>query len=151
MAIFMAGHIVQVGTPEEVYRRPLSTAVAGFLGNPPMNLLDAVLDGNRLEFAGTCVSLPRRIDGFCGPVTVGIRPADIGFAEDGIRGTVELAELLGDDMIVDLRVGATLLKARQILNRRFAEGETVRLAIDWRRAHFFDPTGPRLDLAYAAE
>ena len=143
--------IVQVGTPEAVYRRPVSTAVAGFLGSPPMNLLDAVLDGDRLEFAGTCVSLPRRIDGFRGPVTVGIRPADIGFAEDGIPGTVELAELLGDDMIVDLRVGGTLLKARQMLNRRFAEGETVRLAVDWRRAHFFEPTGPRLNLAYVAE
>ena len=151
MAIFMAGRIVQVGSPEEVYRRPVSTAVAGFLGSPPMNLVEAMLDGDRLELAGTCVSLPRRIDGFRGPVTVGIRPADIGFAEDGIPGTVELAELLGDDMIVDLRVGGTLLKARQMLNRRFAEGETVRLAVDWRRAHFFEPTGPRLNLAYVAE
>ena len=95
--------------------------------------------------------MPRRIDGFRGPVIVGIRPADIGFTEDGIPASVELAELLGDDMIIDLRVGAALLKARVMLNRIFAEGEAVRLAVDWRRVHFFDPAGPRLDLAFGAE
>src|SRR5581483_3636697 len=101
MAIFMAGRIVQVGTPEEVYRRPTSTAVAGFLGSPPMNLIPAVLDGDRLQFAGVSATLPRRIEGFTGQVVVGVRPADIGFAADGIPATVELAELLGDDMILD--------------------------------------------------
>jgi ABC-type sugar transport system ATPase subunit len=151
MAIFMAGRIVQVGTPEEVYRRPISTAVAGFLGSPPMNLIDATLDGDRLEFAGARVTLPRRIEGLHGPVVVGVRPADIGFAADGIPATVELAELLGDDMILDLRVGDTLLKARLMLNRRFAEGEAVRIAFDWNRLHFFDPAGLRLDPAYGAE
>jgi len=151
MAIFMAGRIVQVGTPEEVYRRPRSTAVAGFLGSPPMNLIDATLDGDRLEFAGVSVTLPRRIEGFRGPLVVGVRPADIGFAADGVPATVELAELLGDDMILDLRVGDTLLKARLMLDRRFAEGEAVRIAFDASRLHFFDPAGPRLDLAYGAE
>jgi ABC-type sugar transport system ATPase subunit len=150
MAIFMAGRIVQVGTPEEVYRRPISTAVAGFLGSPPMNLIDATLDGDRLEFAGVSVLLPQRIEGFQGPLAVGVRPADIGFPDDGIPATVELAELLGDDMILDLRVGDTLVKARLMLNRRFSEGEAVRIAFDWNRLHFFDPAGPRLDLAYGA-
>jgi multiple sugar transport system ATP-binding protein len=150
MAIFMAGRIVQVGTPEQVYRRPVSTAIASFLGSPPMNLLDATLDGERLEFAGIGVSLPWRVHGFRGPVIVGIRPADISFAEDGIPATVELAELLGDDVIIDLRVGATLLQARVMLNRRFAEGEVVRLDVDWSRVHFFDPAGLRLDLARGA-
>jgi multiple sugar transport system ATP-binding protein len=150
LAIFMAGRIVQVGTPEEVYRRPTSTAVAGFLGSPPMNLIPATLDGDRLEFAGASVSLPRPIDGFQGKLVIGVRPADIGFASDGIPATVELAELLGDDMILDVRVGDTLVKARTMLNRRFAEGEPVRIAFDWNRLHFFDPEGPRLDLAYSA-
>ena len=54
-------------------------------------------------------------------------------------------------MIIDLRVGAALLKARVMLNRIFAEGEAVRLAVDWRRVHFFDPAGPGLDLAFGAE
>jgi multiple sugar transport system ATP-binding protein len=148
MAIFMAGRIVQVGTPEDVYRRPSSTAVAGFLGSPPMNLLNATLDGDRLEFAGISARLPRRIGEFRGPVVIGVRPADIGFAEDGIPATVELAELLGDDMILDLRVGDTMIKSRLMLDRRFAEGEPVRIAFDWSRLHFFDPAGPRLDLAY---
>jgi ABC-type sugar transport system ATPase subunit len=151
MAIFMTGRIVQVGTPEEVYRRPISTSVAGFLGSPPMNLIPAVLDGDRLEFGGVSVSLPRRIEGFRGHVVIGVRPADIGFAADGIPATVELAELLGDDMILDLRLGDTLVKARLMLNRRFAEGEAVRIAFVWSRLHFFDPAGPRLDLAYGAE
>jgi len=146
MAIFMDGRIVQIGTPEEVYGRPASTAVAGFLGSPPMNLLEAVLDGDRLEFAGVTVTLPARVDGFRGPIIAGIRPADISFAETGIPAIVELAELLGDGMIVDLRIGDTLVKARLLQTRRFAEGEAVQVAFDWRRVQFFDPAGPRLDL-----
>ena len=45
LAVFMDGRIVQVGTPEEVFRRPATVDVAGFLGNPPMNLLPARLRG----------------------------------------------------------------------------------------------------------
>jgi multiple sugar transport system ATP-binding protein len=108
------------------------------------------IGGDRLEFAGVAVTLPRRIEGFRGPLVVGVRPADIGFTADGIPATVELAELLGDDMILDLRVGDTLVKARLMLNRRFSEGEAVRIAFEWNRLHLFDPAGPRLDLAYGA-
>jgi ABC-type sugar transport system ATPase subunit len=151
MAIFMDGRIVQIGTPEEVYGRPASTAVAGFLGSPPMNLLEAVLDGDRLEFAGVRVAVPARVDGFQGPVIAGIRPADISFAETGIPAIVELAELLGDGMIVELRIGETLVKARLLQTRRFAEGEAVQVAFDWRRVQFFDPAGPRLDLGAALQ
>jgi multiple sugar transport system ATP-binding protein len=115
-----------------------------------MNLLAATLDGNRLEFAGVSVWLPRPIEGLRGPVVIGVRPADIGFAEDGIPATVELAELLGDDMILDLRIGDTLVKSRLMLDRRFAEGEPVRIAFDWSRLHLFNPAGPRLDFAYEA-
>jgi len=144
MAIFMDGRIVQVGTPEEVYGRPASTAVAGFLGSPPMNLIDAVLDGERLEMPGAVLSPPTPIVGFRGPVTIGVRPGDISFVESGFPAVVELAELLGDSMIVDLRLGEVALKARLLQNRHFGEGEPVQIAFDWQRIHFFDPSGARL-------
>jgi multiple sugar transport system ATP-binding protein len=146
MAIFMDGRIVQVGTPEEVYGRPTSTAVAGFLGSPPMNLLRAILDSDRLEIADRTLSLPKALDGGRREIVIGIRPGDIAFAETGIPAVVELGELLGDGMIVDLRLGDVQLKARLLQNRRFREGENVHLAFDWQRLHFFDSTGPRLNL-----
>ena len=48
MAIFLDGEIVQVGTPQEVFDRPDSVEVAAFIGNPPMNLLPAILEGHRV-------------------------------------------------------------------------------------------------------
>lgn len=150
MAIFMDGHIVQTGTPEDVYSQPASTAVAGFLGSPPMNLLEAELEADRLEFAGVALPLASPGEAFRGRVVAGIRPADITIGETGIPATVELAELLGDDMIVDLRVGHVLLKARLLQTRRFAEGEAVKIDFERQRLHFFDSTGRRLHLPCGA-
>src|SRR6185437_3265091 len=57
LAVFMDGNVVQVGTPEEVFRKPASVDVATFLGSPPMNLLPARLAGRDVVIEGHRVSL----------------------------------------------------------------------------------------------
>ena len=141
MAIFVDGRIVQIGTPEEVFGKPASTAVAGFLGSPPMNLLPGRLAGTSLQVAGHRLDLPAQMAGPDQKVTVGFRPADIAISPAGLPATVVLAELLGDSMIVDLRLGEALVRARLFQTRRFREGETVRIELDPRRLHLFGTFG----------
>ncbi len=53
IAILKDGDLQQVGTPLEVYERPANLFVAGFIGTPPMNLLDAVAEGDLLRATGS--------------------------------------------------------------------------------------------------
>ena len=160
MAIFIEGRLVQVGTPEEVFERPDDVEVASFLGNPPMNLLPGELDGRRLRIAGHEVELPRGPADHGGgggggprPVTVGVRPGDVrldGAAGDAGRlpTTVYLTELLGETMIVDLRLGEQLIRARLQEKRRFREGDPVTVGLNLPNLHLFDrESGRRIALA----
>lgn len=143
MAIFVDGRIVQIGTPEEVFAKPVSTAVAGFLGSPPMNLLPARLRGAVLEIEGHRLALPRPAGKEDRAVVAGIRPGDITIGGSGLAATVELAEPQGESVIVDLRLGNAALKARIFSGLRFREGQEVQIGIDPTRVHLFDADGRR--------
>jgi multiple sugar transport system ATP-binding protein len=147
MAIFVDGRIVQIGTPEEVFGKPTSITVAGFLGSPPMNLLPARLRGAVLEIEGHGLALPWPGGDEDRAVVAGIRPGDITIGEAGLPAMVELAEPQGESVIVDLRLGSAALKARIFSGARFREGQEVRIGIDPTRVHLFDPAGERLDRA----
>src|SRR5687768_1694154 len=58
MIVMNAGRIEQIGTPEQVYGKPATTFVAGFIGSPPMNLLPGHADGSRLTLGGQTLNLP---------------------------------------------------------------------------------------------
>ena len=130
MAIFVDGRIVQIGTPEEVFGKPASTAVAGFLGSPPMNLLPARLRGAMLEIEGNRLVLPCPGGEGDQAVVAGIRPGDITIGEVGLPAMVELAEPQGESVIVDLRFGGAALKARIFSGAQFREGQKVQIGID---------------------
>ena len=68
-----AGRIEQIGTPEEVYGRPATTFVAGFIGTPPMNLLDGPADGSRFTVGGQTLALPQAAPRG-GALLLGVRP-----------------------------------------------------------------------------
>jgi ABC-type sugar transport system ATPase subunit len=138
LAVFVEGNIVQVGTPEEVFRRPGSIEVAAFLGSPPMNLIpaivnggEALIDGHRLALAGDY--------GRQRPVLLGVQPSRIHVADEGIPALVELTEQLGDSVIVDLQLAATRVRAKLPEATRLAEGTRVHLRFDPADVHLFDP------------
>jgi len=60
MIVMNAGRMEQIGTPEEVYHRPATTFVAGFIGSPPMNLIKGLGDGSRFVVDGQALPLPGR-------------------------------------------------------------------------------------------
>src|SRR5688572_12074881 len=91
MAVFMEGRIVQVGTPHEIFRRPATVTVAGFIGTPPMNLLPGTLGPAGVEVAGAILPVAARTGG-AREVTLGVRPSDLRVAASGIPARVEFVE-----------------------------------------------------------
>jgi ABC-type sugar transport system ATPase subunit len=138
MAVFMEGRIAQVGTPDEVFQRPATLEVAAFLGSPPMNLLEARVEGNEIELGGTCLQLPRSF-GDARRVIAGLRPSALTFGDAGIAGRVDLIEQLGEATIVSVLVGDRLVRVRADRRPPVHEGEEVRVAFAVDELHLFDP------------
>ena len=144
MAIFLDGEIVQVGTPEVVFNRPHSVAVAGFIGSPPMNLFDGRLSGGTATVGGYSFDLPSapRHDG---PIIVGVRPSHIRLSDEGLPARLYLSENLGESMLLNVHIGDDLARVRLPEVRRLAENELLHLTFDPEFVHLFDPaTGRRI-------
>ncbi len=150
MIVMNAGRIEQIGTPEQVYGRPASIFVAGFIGSPPMNLMAGQTDGTRFAIGGQTLSLatpaPRN-----GALTLGVRPEHVSLDPAGDPAQtwplkVEVLEMLGAERLVHghlgdgaftLRIEATLPPPRP--------GDVVPLRVAPGHMHWFDAaTGVRV-------
>ena len=144
MAVFMDGRIVQVGAPKDIFLAPANATVAAFIGTPAMNLLPAQLADGRVEVHGAHLPVAGH-EGERRAVTLGIRPADLRLAEEGIAARVEFIEDLGDNLIINFEVQGQRLKARRDRAPGLEEGQQVKLSFDPAAAHLFDgATGERL-------
>jgi multiple sugar transport system ATP-binding protein len=148
VALMRGGRVVQVGTPREVYERPATSFVAGFLGSPRMNIVPARPDGDALvvgpfRIARPAGSLPERVE-------VGFRPEHVRVVSGGDvgeRGEVVAVEPLGAQTHLVVKVGDLELRAQQPLAfGTLARGSEVRVSIDAGSALFFraDGDGERL-------
>ena len=146
MAVFLEGSIKQVGTPAEVFDRPNCVEVAAFIGSPPMNIVPALLAGDRLTVEGHEVRLARRPEHAPGPITVGVRPGHVRIEPDGIPTRLYLSENLGEMRLLNLKMGDVLVKMRTAGAERIAEGDTVPIAFEPESIHLFDAkTGRRVE------
>lgn len=156
IVIMKDGLIQQIGTPEEVFLNPLNQFVAGFIGTPQMNFLNAVIkEKNGTMYAlidGKEVKLPKdRLANFSKDnldkeVVLGVRPkaikvsGDLGYEEQGFRGNVSLFEQLGEDTIV--YTGFPGLKDDLIISTsglgRFHKGEEIGICFDLSGVCLFD-------------
>jgi multiple sugar transport system ATP-binding protein len=193
VAVLRDGHLKQIAAPEELYEFPDNLFVATFIGSPAMNLLQGTLE---IDEGGGGVSLvlgshrfplpdspaarrPSLHEAAGRPIVVGIRPevlADPGVGDGStwrnpapLRGTIELREALGSEVVLHLQVDAEAAiapdarisaaldeEAGQVLEQRArADGATVvakidarsrartgdaiELMVDTERLHFFDP------------
>ena len=137
IVILNGGRIEQIGTPEDVYDRPASTFVAGFIGAPPMNLLPAsALPADRLTIAGRSRDL-----------LVGVRPEHLVWHAGEaalLEGRASVVEPLGSDTLVSLEVAGAAVIARLPPRIVRKAGDAVRLTADPANLHFFDrATGAR--------
>ena len=139
MIVMNAGVMEQIGTPEDVYARPASTFVAGFIGSPPMNLLKGKARGNRFEIDGQTWPLPAAAPRD-GELILGVRPEHAQLAPDGAWTlTVEVIEMLGAERLVYGRVGDSLFTLRiEGTLTPPAVGSQVRIDAPNARIHWFD-------------
>ena len=142
IVVLRDGRIEQVGTPLELYREPANRFVAGFIGSPAMNFLDARAERGRVLLGATPVAPTSLADG---PCTLGLRPEHLGVDPDGaLVGTVEVFEHLGGEAFVHLALeGGQELVAKLDGDGSFRPGETLRLGTSAGRCHVFDGSGRR--------
>ncbi|WP_225033820.1 sn-glycerol-3-phosphate import ATP-binding protein UgpC [Paraburkholderia sp. XV] len=152
------GHAEQIGAPTEVYERPATTFVAGFIGSPGMNLLNGWIteDGAFFEVAGEGPRLPlagvpcvgREVTGGRACV-LGIRPEHMTPSSDAGAATAALAvdscELLGADNLAHGRWGKHDVTVRLPHGHRPQAGERLQVALPGQHVHFFDENGRRLN------
>ena len=136
--LMQKGRIVQDGTPAELYDRPATSFVAGFIGSPAMNLvkLAAAADGAVIEGEPRCNVAPHAAKGHW----LGVRPEDIRLLSPdatGVPAKVVDAEYLGADTIVQVRVGEQQLRVRFDGKPNVVAGAECRLQWRCQAAHFF--------------
>ena len=173
VAVMDRGRLQQVGTPDEVYRRPHNLFVAGFVGSPPINRIPLSRD-DRGRLAGGPFALAEPADP--DQVTLAVRPEDLAVAGGGgaegdalggeavsstvsgsreagdstgtgdFRATVLRVEALGSEQRVHLDgPGDAAWVARASPALRVAPGDRVSVYVAWERSHLFGPDGGRAE------
>jgi len=145
VAVMSEGRLQQVGPPLEIYNWPCNIFVAGFLGNPSMNLISGEIAGGRFFRAEFSLPAAGVADG---SATVGQRPEDMRVVEPeagDFPAEVFTAEQLGDSTLVTVRFGADLLAVKADRDCAARIGDKIGLKFDPRALHFFSATsGERL-------
>ena len=141
MIVMNAGRIEQVGTPDQVYGQPASTFVAGFIGSPPMNLLQGQADGSRFTVGGQALALPSPAPR-AGALMLGVRPEHAQIStQGGWPMQVEMLEMLGAERLVYGKLGDALFTLRiEATLKPPKHGDTVHLQVEPEHVHWFDAT-----------
>ncbi|MCV2870335.1 sn-glycerol-3-phosphate ABC transporter ATP-binding protein UgpC [Defluviimonas sp. WL0002] len=152
IVIMRDGYVEQVGTPEEVFAHPKTTFVATFIGSPAMNMIDGRIESGRMVAEGISFAIPARYHVSEGQaVTLGIRPSEIKIAASDDAGAldarVEVTEYLGNEALLDLRIGRHEMVAEVPAADRVEPGRTIRVRFNEAALHLFDAqTGKTLAL-----
>ena len=161
MFVLNRGRVEQQGAPMEVYERPATRFVAGFLGSPAMNFLEGELGEGGALAIGSDVKLTLDTTSFedhRGPVVVGLRPHDLvpavsgsaasyrrddGPPEGALPMDVELTEELGGETYAYGSVAGQRLVARLEPIHKVRAGEILPLSVAPERVHLFEPEAGR--------
>ena len=154
IVIMKDGFVQQIGSPQEVYNTPNNVFVAGFIGSPAMNFFHVTLnDGVISNGKGLSLQLPEakkkllEEKGYNGKELIfGIRPEDIKGAQiaidtypsSSVKAEVVVSELLGAETMLYTRVDDTEFVSKVDARDFHNPGETVELAFDLNKSHFFD-------------
>jgi sn-glycerol 3-phosphate transport system ATP-binding protein len=142
MIVMNAGRMEQIGTPDEVYHRPATTFVAGFIGSPPMNLARGIADGKSFTTGGQLLPLPAPAPRE-GELVLGVRPEHIELAAEPSTGSwplrVQALEMLGAERLVYGVIGDSLFTVRLDATLSHPKaGDIVALTAAPAHLHWFD-------------
>ena len=157
IVVMKDGVVQQVDTPQNLYQKPGNLFVAGFMGSPQMNFLDAVIKekgGNLVAQIGSDeVVIPEskakalKDGGYIGKtVVLGIRPEDVHDSEafisnspdSVITSTIKVYELLGAEVFLYFDVEGTQMTARVNPRTTLRTGDKAVFALDMEKIHVFD-------------
>jgi multiple sugar transport system ATP-binding protein len=153
LVVMKDGIIQQVGAPKEVYDNPNNVFVGGFIGSPAMNFLRGVLKDDQFVMGEVSIKVPEgkmkllKDKGYVNKeVILGIRPEDIHdeliFIESSpstkISAYIDVAELMGAETYLYSKVADQDFIARVDSRSDINSGDTIELALDMNKAHFFD-------------
>ncbi|MCL2125926.1 MAG: sn-glycerol-3-phosphate ABC transporter ATP-binding protein UgpC [Oscillospiraceae bacterium] len=156
IVVLNAGLVQQVDTPQKLYDCPNNVFVAGFIGSPQMNFIDATLKkdggGYVLGINGDSLRIPAdkvmdalaQYDGRS--VKLGIRPENINddadyvaaHSDSAISAVVEVSELMGSEVYLYLRYGDNMLTARVAPTTKSKIGDNIKVSLDMNKLHLFD-------------
>ncbi|WP_319560086.1 ABC transporter ATP-binding protein [Marispirochaeta sp.] len=157
IAIMLDGRLQQFGTPKEIYDDPANEFVAGFIGEPPMNLVKVGIQKNGnvylFSFPGSDLTIP--VPGRYYPlvsdgikVRLGIRPTDIRIDDKDSPGSftrITVSESLGEEHRLHFRIGEEYLTMITSDKIRYTAGDVVKLNILSEKTHLFDlETGDKI-------
>jgi multiple sugar transport system ATP-binding protein len=146
------GEIQQIGSPEEVYKRPSNLFVATFIGSPRINLINGTVIADRgkvLIKSGNIVfghGLMEELRQYTGrEITVGLRPESLTPGDGPFKGEVDLVENLGSETLVHIRINDSRLIAKVHTETQTKMGEHISLSLRDTGIHFFYD-GKRINL-----
>lgn len=144
IAVLREGQLVQIGTPDEIWRTPADTFVARSLGQPEINILDGVVDDGRIRLGDGSLEVPVPSDARCDRgtrVRVGLRPCDIhvgtGAGSAKLAGNVMLAERLGRNVELTVKAGGEQIIVLTSGREGVHEGSDVTMSIADADVHVF--------------
>jgi multiple sugar transport system ATP-binding protein len=157
IVVMKDGYIQQVDTPNNLYERPINMFVAGFIGSPQMNFINARVEKRgeeiHLLFGKEDIKLPegkaKKLEGseYVGrEVVIGIRPEDIhdeavyleSMSSSIVNSKVEVVEMLGSETLLYTVVGEVDFTARVNPRTKARSGDVIKLALDTNKIHIFD-------------
>lgn len=143
IAVMKAGHIMQLGTPEEVYTDPQNLYVAQFIGTPAINAVPARIEGDAVQAGGVALPVGSGVTATMknqsiSDVVVCVRPELLRLSDQGIPGVVESAEPTGPDTYLTVRTNAGTFTIRIEGDFGAREGRNVRLDWDPNESLVFD-------------
>ncbi|MBL8698466.1 MAG: sn-glycerol-3-phosphate ABC transporter ATP-binding protein UgpC [Alphaproteobacteria bacterium] len=159
IVVMKDGYVQQVGTPLELYRRPINRFVASFIGSPAMNFIEMRVeargDGFRLSSEGAGFDVPGRAVPKLGTLAgrsavIGIRPQHARLGRPGapdqvaIGGKLMVTEQLGDEQLLAVRIGSADFRLAGVdPELTFTPGVAIDAAVALENMHFFEPESGR--------
>ena len=154
IAVLNEGKLQQIATPEIIYKFPDNTFVANILGSPPMNFIPCNPNGSNntdcfshdcFEISSSNESVKKlfQAGGETHNLLLGVRPEDIGIhhhkaADDCIPAEIYVVEPLGNETVVDIKLGDNIIKVLAGPDFMGASGQKIWLSVRLDRLHFFD-------------
>jgi multiple sugar transport system ATP-binding protein len=139
VALLEKGVLQQLDTPATIYNRPANLFVAGFIGSPPMNLLDGTLKDGLFEGASGRFGTGGKAS--AASAVAGLRPEDCSVVPAGsgkLSGDIYATELIGDHTLVTCRCGEATVTVKAPKDFSKTIGEEVGVAFDESAVHLFD-------------